>query len=273
MEVNLKAFSDTLGPSKVLFIREPHIGLEAIIIVDNTAAGPSIGGVRMSPNVSPEEVFRLARAMTLKNAAAGLPHGGGKSGIKADPFMGYEEKEKLMRSFARLIADFEDYIPGPDMGTNEQCMAWVKDEMGRAVGLPEVLGGIPLDEIGATAFGLSIAAEVAAPAVGLRLEGSNLAVQGFGAVGKHTAKFGALTNAFAWITRTALEHSRLQTLRSATEAGHDSVVELAGVLGREINRRGAYTAISVSYCFTDSDLSLAKDVAAARVSGDSSSEQ
>lgn len=61
-----------------------------------------------------------------------------------------------------MILELTEYIPGPDMGTDETCMAWVKDEIDRAVGLPRVVGGIPLDEIGATSFGLAVAAEVAA---------------------------------------------------------------------------------------------------------------
>jgi glutamate dehydrogenase (NAD(P)+) len=68
-------------------------------------------------------------------------------------------------------------------------MAWIKDEINRAVGLPRVVGGIPLDEIGATGFGLAMAAEVAAPEVGLSLQGARLAVQGFGSVGQHAARF------------------------------------------------------------------------------------
>jgi len=68
-------------------------------------------------------------------------------------------------------------------------MAWVHDEIGRAVGLPPALGGIPLDEIGATGWGLRHAAEVAAPYQGLDLRGARVAIQGFGAVGKHAARF------------------------------------------------------------------------------------
>lgn len=94
-----------------------------------------------------------------------------------------------MRTFAQMIRHFTEYIPGPDMGTNETCMAWVKDEIDRAVGLPRVLGGIPLDEIGATGLGLAVAAEVAAPAVGLELNDARVAIQGFGAVGQHAASF------------------------------------------------------------------------------------
>ena len=82
-----------------------------------------------------------------------------------------------------------DYIFGPDMGTDEACMAWIKDEIGRAVGWPAALGGIPLDEVGATGWGLRHAAEVAAPHCGLDLQGARIAIQGFGAVGKHAARF------------------------------------------------------------------------------------
>lgn len=143
----------------------------------------------MAPDVTLDEVWRLARAMTLKNAAAGLAHGGGKAGIIADPTMPAEDKERLVRAFGRAIQDLVDYIPGPDMGTDETCMAYLIDEMERAVGLPRVLGGIPLDEIGATGFGCAIAAEVVQEAGAFDLQGARVVVQGFGAVGQHGARF------------------------------------------------------------------------------------
>jgi glutamate dehydrogenase (NAD(P)+) len=68
-------------------------------------------------------------------------------------------------------------------------MAWIKDEIGRSVGLPEAVGGIPLDEIGATGWGLSHAADVAARFSGVTLQGARVVIQGFGAVGKHAARF------------------------------------------------------------------------------------
>ena len=182
-------FCDDLGPKTVLHIYKPAIGLKAILVVDNVAAGPSIGGVRMAPDVSLEECFRLARAMTLKNAAAGLPHGGGKSVIFGDPKIQAVDKETLVRAFACAIGPVADYIAGPDMGTNETAMAWVHDEIGRSVGLPREIGGIPLDEIGATGFGVAVAAEVATDYAGLDLKGARFAVQGFGSVGRHTARF------------------------------------------------------------------------------------
>lgn len=189
MNESVFRFCDDLGPKTILHLYQPAIGLKGIVVVDNVAAGPSIGGVRMALDVSLEECFRLARAMTFKNAAAGLPHGGGKSVIFADPGMDAAQKEQLIRAFAKAIEPLTDYIPGPDMGTNETAMAWIKDEIGRCVGLPRELGGIPLDEIGATGFGVLAAAEVAAETLGLSLQGARVSVQGFGAVGKHAARF------------------------------------------------------------------------------------
>ncbi len=180
-------FCDELGPAKVVHIYEPRSGLKAIVVVDNVAVGPAIGGVRMAPDVSTEEVFRLARAMTKKNAAAGLPHGGGKSGIIANSRNA--DKPRLLRAFARAIRYLVEYIPGPDMGTDETCMAWIHDEIGRAVGLPRVLGGIPLDEIGATGYGVAQCAEIAAPLCDLDLKGARVAIEGFGNVGRHAARY------------------------------------------------------------------------------------
>jgi len=182
-------FADAFGPSQIIHIYRTRPALKAIVVVDNVACGPAIGGIRMAPDVSLEECFRLARAMTWKNAAAGLPHGGAKSVIFGDPRMPVAEKEQLIRGFAGALADITDYIPGPDMGTDERCIAWIKEETGRAAGLPSVLGGIPLDEIGATGLGVAACVDVAREFIGLDLRGARVAVQGFGAVGKHAARF------------------------------------------------------------------------------------
>ena len=182
-------FADELGPAKVIHVHEPRLGLRGFLVVDNVATGPSIGGLRIAPDVSVEECFRLARAMTLKNAAAGLRHGGGKSVLYGDPRMPRAQKEQLIRAFACALKNEHDYIFGPDMGSDEACMAWVKDEIGRSVGLPREIGGIPLDEIGATGWGLSHVTDVALRYRDFKLEGARVAIQGFGAVGKHAARF------------------------------------------------------------------------------------
>jgi glutamate dehydrogenase (NAD(P)+) len=102
--------------------------------------------------------------------------------------MPVERKERLVRAMACALSDCTDYVFGPDMGTDEQCMAWVRDEIGRAVGLPRELGGIPLDELGATGFGLRHAAQAACEETNVSLSGARVVVQGFGSVGQHAAR-------------------------------------------------------------------------------------
>ena len=189
MEITQKVFefTDDIGPEKIVHLYEPRTQTKAIVVIDNVAAGPAIGGVRMATDVTTTEVIRLARSMTFKNIMAGLPHGGGKSGIIADPKT--VNKEQVIRTFARGIKSLTDYIPGPDMGTDETSMAYIYDETARSVGLPRELGGIPLDEIGATAYGVAICADIAHEYINLDLNGARVTIEGFGNVGKPAARF------------------------------------------------------------------------------------
>ena len=230
---DLFGYADAFGPEKIIHIHEPSVGLKAVLAIDNVATGPAIGGVRMVADATAEEAFRLARAMTFKNAAAGLRHGGGKAVIIADPKMPATEKERHIRAFARAIADIADYIPGPDMGTDETCMAWIRDEIGRAVGLPAALGGIPLDEIGATGFGLAACVTVAERFSGVPVDGARIAVQGFGSVGRHVARFlcerGARLVAAADSGGTVIDPGGLDVAAlDALKREGRSVVELGG---------------------------------------------
>jgi glutamate dehydrogenase (NAD(P)+) len=172
--------------------------------------------------------------MTWKNAAAGLPHGGAKSVLWGDPRMPVEHKQKLIRAFAHALRAESDYIFGPDMGTDETCMAWIKDETGRAAGLPAAVGGIPLDQVGATGWGLRHAAEAAAALRGMRLQGARVVVQGFGAVGKHAARFlaeqGAVLIAASDSQGTLLEPGGIDiaALIRLKQAGHSVLDYPAG---------------------------------------------
>ena len=194
-------FADELGPLKIIHVYEPSINLKAVLVVDNIAKGPAIGGMRMAEDVSVEECFRLARAMTFKNAAAGLPHGGGKIVIYGDPKMPRENKQQIIRGLAHALRTETTYIFAPDMGTDEECMAWIRDEVERVVALPREIGGIPLDEIGATGWGLRHVTDVACLFCDVELLGARLVVQGFGAVGLHASRF--LTEEGAVLTAVA----------------------------------------------------------------------
>jgi glutamate dehydrogenase (NAD(P)+) len=226
---DLFEFADELGPAKIIHVYEPAHNLKAVLVVDNVAAGPAIGGVRMAPDVTTEECIRLARAMTLKNAAAGLPHGGAKVVLYGDPNMPKPDKERLIRLLACSLRDEREYIFGPDMGTDEMCMSWVNDEIGRAAGLPAEIGGIPLDEIGATGWGLCQATDVALQLCGyfcdFKMEKARIVVQGFGAVGKHAARFLAARQGIlvgAADSRGAIYHSAgldIDKLLKVKEAG------------------------------------------------------
>ena len=76
---------DEFGPEKIIEVYDHKTGLHGFTVIDSTILGPGKGGIRMTPTVNIDEVAKLARTMTWKCSLAGLPFGGGKSGIAADP--------------------------------------------------------------------------------------------------------------------------------------------------------------------------------------------
>lgn len=185
---------DNLGPEKIVKVYDPATGMRGILVIDNTARGPAKGGIRMRPGVTEEEVFRLARAMTLKNALAGLPFGGGKSGIIADPSdISPQQKEGIVRAFSRALKELvpHTYIAAPDMNMAEQEMRWFIDANGdskAATGKPADMGGLP-HELGSTGFGVAHATKVALEHADKSMKGATVAVAGFGNVGQFAAKY------------------------------------------------------------------------------------
>ncbi len=198
---------DRIGPRLVVCMWDEGSGLEigGYLVVDNLAMGsPSMGGIRMLPDVTPADIHNLARGMTLKNAAADLPYGGGKAGIVAEPGTSPETHTEIVRGFARLLFRYRDiYVPGPDVGTNDADMMTVAIENGidSAVSKPAAMGGNRIDELGAAAGGLVIAldrlleimprltvlsqfAHIKMPAP----EELTVIIQGFGAVGSHAGR-------------------------------------------------------------------------------------
>jgi glutamate dehydrogenase (NAD(P)+) len=165
------------------------------------AMGPTKGGIRYHPDVNLGEVSALAMWMSWKCGLMHLPFGGAKGGVRVDPTaLSRSELQRLTRRYTSEILPIigpDRDIPAPDMGTNEQVMAWLMDtysqQQGHAVptvvtGKPVVLGG-SLGRKEATGRGLVYLVEEAAGTVGLNLDGATAVVQGFGNVGSHAARF------------------------------------------------------------------------------------
>ena len=198
---------DKLGPRLVACIWDDASDLEigGYLVIDNFSMGsPSMGGIRKLPDITPLDIHNLARGMTLKNAAANLPYGGGKSGIVAERELAPQAHTALVSGFARLIRRYRElYVPGPDVGTNDQDMKTIAIANGldSAVSKPYEMGGNRIDEIGAAAGGVIVAlltlleimprlrvlpqfSNLEIPAV----ENLTVLIQGFGAVGAHAAR-------------------------------------------------------------------------------------
>jgi glutamate dehydrogenase (NAD(P)+) len=199
---------DRLGPRLVVCMWDEANDIEigGYLVVDNLAMGtPSMGGIRMLPDITPLAVYNLARGMTLKNAAADLPFGGGKSGICADnQCLTAEERTVVVRTFGRLLHRYRDiYNPGPDVGTADADMRLIAIENGLdcVLSKPSDMGGNRIDQLGAAARGVVLALRAVLERVErLRVlpqfsdldvprgEDLSLLIQGFGAVGAHTAR-------------------------------------------------------------------------------------
>lgn len=162
--------------------------------------GPYKGGIRYHPDVNLGEISALAMWMTWKCSLAGLPFGGAKGGIACDPGkLSRKELQGMTRRYTAEILNFigpETDIPAPDMGTNEQVMAWVMDTYSQHKGyaVPGIVTGKPVDIGGtlgrkeATGRGLVYVLEQAAKHLKMHLGKSSVLIQGFGNVGQVTAR-------------------------------------------------------------------------------------
>ena len=163
------------------------------------ARGPYKGGLRFHPDVDLDEVRALAALMTWKTAVVDLPFGGAKGGVQCDPsVMSREERRRLTRTYleniSHLLGVYRD-IPAPDMGTDAQTMAWMMDAYGARYGYsPAIVTGKPVTMGGshgrdeATGRGVALVVRDTLAARGERLEGTRVAIQGFGNVGSHAAR-------------------------------------------------------------------------------------
>jgi glutamate dehydrogenase (NAD(P)+) len=166
----------------------------------NDARGPLKGGLRYHPQVDLDEVRSLAALMTWKTAVVDIPFGGAKGGIAIDPAAcSLRELERVTRKFVDAIHDLfgpDVDIPAPDMGTTADMMAWIMNQYGKYHGFsPACVTGKPVDYHGipgreeATGRGVGGLTLKLLSRLGRKIPGTRVAIQGFGNVGTHTAKY------------------------------------------------------------------------------------
>jgi glutamate dehydrogenase (NAD(P)+) len=164
------------------------------------ARGPAKGGIRYSPDVSLDEVRALASWMTWKCAVVNIPFGGAKGGVICDPKkMSQGELERMTRRYTAELLEFigpEKDVPAPDMGTDEQTMAWIMDtySMHMRQTVTAVVTGKPVNIGGsrgrreATGRGISVVCDSALKHLNQPVAGCRVIIQGFGNVGSNAAK-------------------------------------------------------------------------------------
>ncbi|MFX0539569.1 Glu/Leu/Phe/Val family dehydrogenase [Ornithinimicrobium sp. Y1847] len=188
---------ELFATEQVITCRDEELGLRAVIAIDNTTLGPSFGGVRWRPYPSTQaavaEAQRLAQAMTLKHALAGLPYGGGKSVVIAQgplPPTGSDERRRVMHRYGQFIARTGGtYIPGVDMGTTLEDMQAIREAGAQAY-------CADVDPGPYTATGVYAAMRAAVREVLDRdMQGVRVVVQGTGSVGAHLARYAAADGA------------------------------------------------------------------------------
>jgi glutamate dehydrogenase (NAD(P)+) len=195
-------------PDKALMVSVPFRNDDGSIRVvpgyrvhHNDVLGPYKGGIRYHPNVNLGEVTALAMLMTWKTALVNLPLGGAKGGISIDPtLLSRAELQRMTRRYVSEISNFigpDVDIPAPDMGTNEQVMAWIMDTYSQLKGyaIPEIVTGKPviiggsLGRKEATGRGVVYCIMEACKVLNKNLDHhTKVAIQGFGNVGSAAAK-------------------------------------------------------------------------------------
>lgn len=211
MELDPNVFNRLAKPRRCLYVSIPvRMDDGSIRTFDgfrvhyNTTLGPGKGGIRYHPDVSLAETAGLALLMTLKNSLVRLPLGGAKGGIRVDPgVLSRREKQSLTRRYTSEIFMFigpDKDIPAPDVGTDQQTMAWLMDTYSTQTGysVPGVVTGKPIEiggslgRLDATGRGVVYCIIEAAKRLNMDLgENTSVAVQGFGNVGFHSARIAA----------------------------------------------------------------------------------
>lgn len=260
------AFS-RMKPAVEFTTRDRALGVEGYVVVWNVPkeSGVAKGGCRVSPTVTLDEVAMLARTMALKNAAAGLPLGGCKSGVRGNPDAPSfkAQYQSIARRFAPLFPEHGGPFGGLgfDLGARPQFIDWFIEATGlphRFTGKPAALGGTDYDVEGIAGLGVAAAARAALESGGGTAGGTCFAVQGLGAMGagvvryfsEYGGRLAALSDVFlggSWRLpadldgdvrarlTTALASMDKATVRELVEAHGEAIGPVGAVLYEEVD--------------------------------------
>ena len=239
---------EALQPELEVCVRDPGMGVYGFVVVWNTGisqggplAGCGKGGTRITKTLTLDEVKMLSRTMALKNAAAGLPLGGAKSGLCADP--AEQNFEAKYRRFVKLCKPFLYENGGPfggfgfDIGASPEHALWACDELGSTrsfTGKPLDMGGTDYDREGIAGLGVSAAAKALIELKGESIEKISFAVQGAGAMGaaviRYFSSYGAQLKALSdpkfngsWVFEKAASQELIDAIAAQQT---DKVIEL-----------------------------------------------
>jgi len=186
--------ADELGPEKIVHVYDPATGMKGVVVIDSTLVGGAGGGTRMLPDITTEEIFWLARAMTHKFAILDIPIGGAKSGVWADPSIRGTPRKAILKAFGNAIRPLltAGVVVAADIGTDAKDVATIyegADVPSRFTGLSlQEKDGEPLEDH-ATGYGVVVAAKAACEFAGMDLKGATVAIEGFGKVGGGVARY------------------------------------------------------------------------------------
>lgn len=186
---------DNIGPQSITRFYDPILRFRAILVIDTFTYPSAIGGIRMLPDITIEEVVGLARAMTYKTAIFDFPLSGAKAGIWGNPKQKGWKRKAVLATFGKQLKPFlvqDSYIAGPDIGTHEEDLPLIYE----AAGLSYVVGdlfqkqkdGEPLENH-LTGYGVVVSAQTACKHVGISFKNATIAMEGFGKVGSGIARY------------------------------------------------------------------------------------
>ncbi len=177
---------DDAPPARVIDLRDPAVGLDAVVVIDHELFETSAGGTRMVRDVTTDEVARLARAMTWKLAVCGVPYAGAKAGIRFGT--GDGDRAAVLEAYLERVREWQDlFLTGPDMGTQPEDFLSLAPDGSPLPIWARTHEGMGMDDL-AVGHGIKGAAAVALEQLDRTFEGASIAIEGFGKAGAGTAR-------------------------------------------------------------------------------------